>query len=135
MLKSNLLLIEWMQFVLLLRSQNSIDFIRVRPFKFLNNIYYLTINWIIALNNVNNYYSSLKEIGDQIKVKLHFNSLIKLFIIVSQVFANFIWNFNLFHLFSFIDLPIFFFYYINLYSSFGTFPRRKVYHENSSMVF
>jgi hypothetical protein len=129
MLKSNLLLIEWMQFVLLLRSQNSIDFIRVRPFKFLNNIYYLTINWIILLNNANDYYSSLKEIGDQIKVELHFNSLIKVFIIVSQVFANFIWNFHLFHLFSFIDLPIFFFYYINLYSSFGTFPRRKVYHD------
>jgi hypothetical protein len=132
MLKSNLLLIEWMQFVLLLRSQNSIDFIRVRPFKFLNNIYYLTINWIILLNNANDYYSSLKEISDQIKVKLHFNSLIKIFIIVSKVFTNFIWYF---HLFSFIGLPIFFFYYINLYSSFGTFPRRKVYHENSSMVF
>jgi len=44
MLKNNPLQTEWMQFAQPMIAKNFIDFIRVSPFKFLNNIYYQTIN-------------------------------------------------------------------------------------------
>ena len=76
---------------------------------------------------------SYEEIANQ-SGGLNYDNLMYLTFMIDfiKIFLDFLFKFSSFH---FKNLIIFSFYYINLYSNFGTCHRHKAYRECNSMAF